>query len=215
MQTIVDDLKKLHSYISSTQSPLSARKPQTLVQTKPSVTVTTDVKAVTPSNSKTSISDVKYVTGSITKNLDEWEFTTKTTGLDQFLTTVQAASQSSASKAIVTETEKPIQQTLKYDTPFWKTATPIAQPEILTTTMDPEVSKSLSALDRYINGGYSGSNESGSLDFDTIWRGANTTIHPAALFKLKRSSRRRKRQTDGKYTKWANRCYFPRKRQFA
>ena len=63
------------------------------------------------------------------------------------------------------------------------------------TTMDPEVSKSLSGLDRYIHGLW-GSNESGFLD--TVWREAQTTIHPETLLGLEPGSRRKKRQADGK-----------------
>ena len=290
MQTIVDDLKKLHAYLSTTRSTFTTKNPQTSDKTNPSSTATMDPKYANQMATKTSASYVKY-TGSTTKTVDE--LGTTVSKQEQSLSTLQ-----SYSKTV--EAETPKQHTSLYDTPslnmnamkspFTKSQTasastapttpsskmvtpppaktintpplelPVAPeikrphsqasgiqksstPEILTspatgipkstepeiaqatsllkaqttdtqkslqpdlvtsvpeilTTIDPEVSKSLSALDRYLHGGYSGSNESGFLDLDSVWRAANTSIHPAALLELKRSVRRRKRQSDGEF----------------
>ena len=291
MQTIVDDLKKLHAYLSTTRSTFTTKNPQTSGKTNTSSTATMDAKYANQMVTKTSASYVKY-TGSTTKTVDE--LGTTVSKQEQPLSTLQSNSKTS-------EAETPKQHTSLYDIPslnmnamkspftksqiasastvpttpsskmvtqppaktintppleipvapdikrphsqtpaIQKSSTPevhtppvsgipkspepeIAQaasllkapttdtqkslkpdlvtsvPEILTT-IDPEVSKSLSALDRYLHGGYSGSNESGFLDLDSVWRAANTSIHPAALLELKRSVRRRKRQSDGEFS---------------
>ena len=288
MQTIVDDLKKLHAYLSTTRSTFTTKNSQTSDKTNSSSTATMDPKYANQMVTKTPASYVKY-TGSTTKTVDE--LGTTVSKQEQSLSTLQSTSTTS-------EAETPKQHTSLYDipslnmnamkSPFTKSQTasavpttpsskmvtpppaktintpplgiPVApeikiphsqtpaiqksstpeihtspasgipkspEPEIaqaasllkaptadtqksvkpdlvtsapeILTTIDPEVSKSLSALDRYLHGGYSGSNESGFLDLDSVWRAANTSIHPAALLELKRSARRRKRQSDGEF----------------
>ena len=79
---------------------------------------------------------------------------------------------------------------IKYPTP-----TTYPTPPKKHSTFDPVVSKSLSNLDNYLHGL---SSDGGFQDLDSLWREANTTIHPESLMELVPGSRRKKRKADGK-----------------
>ena len=78
----------------------------------------------------------------------------------------------------------------------YKTPTPYPWPPTKShPTIESVVSKSIFNLNTYVNGW---SSDIGYHDLDTLWRDANTTIHPETLMELVPGNRRKKREADGR-----------------
>ena len=245
MKTIMDDLKQLQVYVSSTPKPVSTPKSKTASTPKPGTNrsaqpsnqnTSTTKATLSHKSSQASIPSSRYnhninitapVTNGVQSSSQPSKYDTITSakpGTEQKTSkangynhswiskyqTRQADSGSSKSSTGIVNVEN-IKTTIKPASTFnnkvttssinsrQTTSSPTTkkttQQTTQQTTMDPEVSKSLSGLDRYIHGLW-GSNQSGFLD--TVWREAQTTIHPETLLGLEPGSRRKKRQADGK-----------------